>query len=504
MTSRRRPLSREEQIIRKREKEYQHQKFWGDQQKYYDHWEKANTKYEEWTSPRYYDTNTQLVKQVQMEKILQERRELRRRKLRKLFEDERQLWEVELMEHKNKEAISPRNIRQRPDDIPTEILKQVHQGIKEREEEKRRKESELRLYHQWRNDNSFIQDYERAKRSKDIKTSWLHQQMAKRERKEKELAEEKRLLLDREERLRTEKERDEERKKQTERRNKELKEIIDKQVEEIQVRQTITARLRDKEVEERRRRNELIDLEERQKRMGDLAKQREVALSNIKQHKMKLKQKLKNIQDSLLEQEEIMKRLRDLEVAEGIEDERLKSDVKQSIEEFLKISGEQKRLEKLREKNMQFMFDSEVQAMYERQSEIWDNEERSRKKLIEDVLATVAEQIERNCQKTREEQEDSIKEREMLIKMTEDYNTELVKLQDEEKERQLKRKEELDRQVKKKQEDRKALEEDDKLKKVTEELERAKIEEERLKREIMNLHRGQGLYRPSNRSNIIF
>ncbi|XP_044763054.1 trichoplein keratin filament-binding protein isoform X2 [Coccinella septempunctata] len=504
MSSRRRPISREEQIIRKREKEYQHQKLWGDQQKYYDHWDKTNAKYEEWTSPRYYDTNNQLVKQVQMEKVLQERKELRRKKLRKLFEEERQAWEVELMEKKHREASSPRNVRQRYDDIPTEILKQVHEGIKEREEEKRRKEAELRLYHQWRNNSSFIQEYERAQRSKDIKMSWLHQQMVKRERKEKEQAEEKRLLLEREERLKNEKLRDEERKIETERRNRELKEIIDKQVEEMQVRQTITARLRDKEAEERRRRNDLLELEDKQKRIEETARQREIALFNIKQYKIKLRQKLKNIQDNLVEQEEVMKRLKDLDVAEGIEDEKLKAEVKQGIEEFLKISEEQKRLEKLRERHLQFMFDSEAQAVYERQSEVWDREERSRKELIRDVLATVAEQIEENCRRRREEQEGLIKEREVLIKSTEDYNAELLKLQEEERREQLRRKEELDREVRKKRESRKALEDDDKLKKVTEELERAKIEEERLKREIMNLHRGQGLCRPSRRSNIIF
>lgn len=377
-------------------------------------------------------------------------------------------------------------------------------GIKEREEEKRRKEAELRLHHQWRNNNSFIQEYERAQRSKDVKMSWLHQQMAKRERKQKEQAEEQRLRIEREERLKTEKEKDEQRKRDVERRNKELKEIIDKQVEEMQVRQTVTARLREKETEERRRRTELLELEEKQKRMEETAKNREIALFNIKQYKIKLKQKQKNIQDNLKEQEEIMKRLKEMEVAEGIEDQRLKTEVKQGIEEFLKISKEQKELEKLREKHLQFMFDSEAQAVYDRQSEIWDNEEMSRKKLIQDVLATVAQQIENNCKKTREEQEELIKERECLIQMTEDYNSELVKLQEEEKQRQIKRKEELDKEMKMKQDKKRAMEEDDKLMKITEELEKAKIEEERLKREIMHLHRGQGLCRPSRRSNILF
>ncbi|KAK9876302.1 hypothetical protein WA026_012600 [Henosepilachna vigintioctopunctata] len=504
MSSRRRPLSREEQIIRKREKEYQYQKFWGDQQKYYDWWSKNNTKYEEWTSPRYYDTNTQLVRQMQMEKALLESKEMRRNKLQKMFEEDKIAWEAELMLLRDKNAQSPRSPRERPDDIPTEILKQVHEGIKEKEEEKRKKEAELRLYHQWRNNNSFIQEYERAQRSKDVKFSWLHQQMEKRKKKEKEKEEEKRLFLEREQELKSYKEKEEQQKEQSLRRNRELREIIDKQIEEMKLRKAITEKLREKEEEEQKKRRELTELNEKQRQIDEIAKEREIALFNVKQYKIKLKQKMKNILDNLVEQEELMRRLKEMDIAERIEDQLLKEDIKESIEGFLKISEDQKRLEKLREKHLQFIFDSEAQVMYDKQSEIWNKEEQARKTLVKDILATVAEQIENNCRNSRKEQEELAKEREILIKMTEEYNEELMKLQEDERQRQLKRKEELDLEVKKKQENKKAVNAEDKIKQITEELERAKIEEERLKREIMNLHRGQGLCRPPSRSKIIF
>lgn len=495
-----RPLSAEEKIIMRREKEELHQRTWGERQRYYDWWEKTNQQYDAWTSPRYYDANAEIVARAREQKTRAEMLETRREKLRKMLLEEAKDAEMALMQMRKKEG----EPRRRYDEIPTEILKEIREGIKAKEEEKRRKEAELKLYHRWRENNPFLREYEQLGRTHDLKRSWMHQQMEKRKRAEEEREERERAHRQMEERLKQQEEEEELTKQRNERRNRELTEIIDQQVAEMKSRQAMSEELRRKEEEERAKKLEVAELEAKQRELTRIAKQRETALYNVKQYKLKLQKKIEIVRENLREQEEIMKKLKDSELADQIEDDKLKSEIKTGIDEFLRITGEQKRLEKLREKHLQFIFDSEAQAMYEKQSAVWEQEEQARNKLADDVLRTISEQIEQNHLASVAKKNELLAEREVLVRATENYKKELDAMKVAEMEERKKRKEELDRAVKTREEKRKAESEDERLRKITEELERARIEEERLKREIMNLHRGHGSCTRASKSNIAF
>jgi hypothetical protein len=58
------------------------------------------------------------------------------------------------------------------------------EGLKLEEDERRRHEAELKLYHQWRSGNPVLKHYERMQKSRDLKLSWLDQQIENRMQKE--------------------------------------------------------------------------------------------------------------------------------------------------------------------------------------------------------------------------------------------------------------------------------------------------------------------------------
>ncbi|KAK9695858.1 hypothetical protein QE152_g32289 [Popillia japonica] len=154
-------LDFQDKMAKKREKEFWHQQKWGNQVQYYKKWEKVNAKYDEWTSPRYYESNNQLIERVKNEREKAERLEKRREKLKKLYSEDDASYEIEIMLSKAKsEAVKQ---QQKFEEIPTELLKDVNVSLKLEEDDKRRREAELQLYHQWRNNNPILCHEERRR-----------------------------------------------------------------------------------------------------------------------------------------------------------------------------------------------------------------------------------------------------------------------------------------------------------------------------------------------------
>lgn len=107
----------------------------------------------------------------------------RREKLRKLLTEEEKSYEIELTVKTRNNLLSN---RQKIEDIPTELLKDVNLGLKIAEDDRRRHEAEIGLYHQWRRNNPVVRDYERCLKKEELKLSWLDQQIEKRMQKERE------------------------------------------------------------------------------------------------------------------------------------------------------------------------------------------------------------------------------------------------------------------------------------------------------------------------------
>ncbi|KAK9695864.1 hypothetical protein QE152_g32281 [Popillia japonica] len=98
---------------------------------------------------------------VKNEREKAERLEKRREKLKKLYSEDDASYEIEIMLSKTKtEAVKQ---QQRFEEIPTELLKDVNVSLKLEDDDKRRREAELQLYHQWRNNNPILCHEERRR-----------------------------------------------------------------------------------------------------------------------------------------------------------------------------------------------------------------------------------------------------------------------------------------------------------------------------------------------------
>ncbi|KAJ8916673.1 hypothetical protein NQ315_000318 [Exocentrus adspersus] len=426
----------ENEMIRRREKESAREETWGGAERYYRHWEKANAKFDEWTSPRYYQDNNKLLAEIRRKRDKEELLEKRKEKLRRLLEEEQRSYEIELMVYKNKSLVS-----QRSDDVPLEVLREVNDAAKAVEEERRRREAETKLYHQWRKNNPIIRQYESKYRCKDIKLTWLDQQIEKRMQKEREEEEAKRILKERDERLKKEKEKEELYKKRTRRQKGEAKNRLGAADTTTET-ETGT---------QRRTKLQLDEIEEKQREEERRRRERECALYNLKQHKLKLKRKAADIQESLLQEQDTITKLKALQLEDLLQDE----------------------------------------AVYDKQKEVWKREELSRQQLLKDVLDTIRDQVEQNLEKNREKQKQLLLEREEMAKRIDDYNKELEKLREEEMNRKVVTKKMLDDDIKVKNA-RKKQQENMKLREIDEELERIRREEERLQKEILRIQQRQG------------
>lgn len=446
--------------------------------------ENRNNKYEEWTSPRYYNSHSKMLDDIKRETEKKEALTKRRDSLRKLLEEEELSYQIEMMvKTRDRVRTSPRL-----NEIPVELLKDVNIALKVEEEEKRRQEAELALYHQWRRNNPTLREYERCLRSKELKLSWLDQQIEKRMQKEKEQEECKKLLQERDIKLAQLKEEEQRFKKELQEKQERLKQDLQKQMEEIAEKEKESARLKADEEERLKNKIKLDELQEAKKCELERIKTRELALYNIKHHKMRLKQKALEVEENLRQEEELIKKLEQAQLADAIENERKKLEWRQALDEFFVLVQQQRDLEKKRQKYLDFVFESEAKYMFEKQNEIWNAEKAAREKLFNEILETVQEQIECKVMESRKKQEALIKEREEILRRLSEHNEELRELQKEELRRKEERKKELEEQVREKIQLNKKLKTLEQ-KNLEAELERTRREEERLKMEIVQLQK---------------
>lgn len=477
----------ENEMCRRREREHRHQETWGGLTRYYERFDRANTKFEEWTSPRYYESNNQLISKAKKNEEKAKSLEERREKLRKLLREEEESYKIELTVCNRDKLLTP---RKKLEEIPTELLKDVNLGLKLEEDDRRRHEAEINMYHQWRQNNPLVRDHERKLRNRDLKLSWLDQQIEKRMRKEREEQECRKILAEREARLQKAKEEDEQREKAKALQTARLKEELDKQIDEIRKNQEETEKLKREEAEKLRKKYQLEELEEQRRKEEIRRRNCEIALENIRHHKVKLKQKAIEIQAEIDKERELMRQFLDLQVAEAIENQQKRAELKQAAEEFIKFAKEQKELETNREKYLDFVFESELKLMYEKQSEIWEQERSARERLLKEVLDTVRVQVEDKLNRNRMEQADKLKEREHLLKMMEEQQEQMEQEMREEERRKVERKREIDEQVRAKNAMRsklKTLEQKD----IDLQLKKVSLEEQRLKNEILRLQKRQ-------------
>nr|CAI5868021.1 unnamed protein product [Callosobruchus analis] len=488
----------ENQIVRKREREFFHDQQWNNTAKYYEYWQKANTKFDGWTSPRYYQDNNKLMDDIKKKREKDEQLEKRREKLRQLYEEERKTYDIELMIRKTKHHSPMSNV----DSIPSEVLKEVNSELKLREQERKRHDAELQLYHQWRKNNPIIRQYESKYRHKDLKLSWLDQQIEKRMQKEREEEELRQLLKEREEKMKREQEEERNFEKYVQEKNQHLKESLELQIKELHEREQAYEELKKKEYEESKHKLVLADLEEEYRKEESRRATVECALYNIKQHKMKLKQKAQRVQENLANEILLINKLKQLELQDILDSETKKREVQESFDKYFALVKQHQDLEMRTEEHLKFLFDSEAKAVYEKQDEVWRMEEVIRSNLFKSVMETIKCQIEEKLSRNRERQKQIEQEKIEMAKKIQQYSEEMDRLAKEEQEKKQSARKIIEDDVRLKTLSKKH-QENRRLKEINDELDRIKKEEERLQEEILKMQRKYGPVKPP-RSRLFF
>lgn len=477
----------ENEMVKRREREDKHQIEWGSRVNYYTTNETSNQKYGQWTSKRYYKENTQLVDNLQKKREREESITKRREKLVKLYQEEEASYKVEMMVKNRNNYLKPRN---KNDDLPTDILDVLNKGLKLEEDDRRRHQAELGLYEHWRRNHHNLRNYERRIRTNDVKLSWLDQQIQKRMEREREEEECRKMLIERDKRIAQQKEEEQVYQKYTEAKNKELKDDLDKQLKEYEDKMKQCKRSQLEKTEYDKLQRQLEDIDEKQIKEERQREEREIALYNVRQHKLKLKQKAKDIENSLESERQLAEEMIKLDLEEKLANDRKVQDVRKALTEFVQCVKEQKELEKKRQEQLSFLFDSEARLMYERQCTIWEKEESMRKGLLKDALDTIKQQIRDKERKQMEEHFKMLNEREELLKNIERSNEEMEQFKREEIRKNNEYKNIIDKQIKERDLERKQLKCLEQ-REIENQLESTRKEEERLKNEIMKLQKRQ-------------
>ncbi|PSN41494.1 hypothetical protein C0J52_07206 [Blattella germanica] len=334
-----RRIRQEEALVRRRNAEWDRQQLWNGVTQYFQTWDVLSKKHNELSSPRLYQQSMDLYKKGVEDQKKMQNLEHRRQKLAALLFEESRQYDLEIVRQK---------FRPSSNRVPLEELKCANFELKRREEENQRREAELKLYHNWRTNHPVIKN-------------------AMKEREAQRLAEEEREKED----LQKRKDRD-----------FMLQEHLRQQVQELREKERIAETLKKEEAEAIQQKARLEEL--------------------LVERKLKLRRRAKEIQDQLAEDMKLLEKLLKMELEEKVHKSKQRESARQEMIRTRDILIQQSRLEKQREKEMEFLF-----------------------QLLTEVLVTQQRQLEEKLEKNLSEQRQLVMEREELVAKVEQAHAEL-------------------------------------------------------------------------------
>lgn len=115
---------------------------------YYDKWGRITSRFENWTTPEYYEQSDQQLRREEEEKQRKEQIIERREKLRELLASEKAGWEREMKEQSRNKSRPGSATSTVSSKHTVDVLQRLNSTLSE--QERRRKEIEAKLYSRWR------------------------------------------------------------------------------------------------------------------------------------------------------------------------------------------------------------------------------------------------------------------------------------------------------------------------------------------------------------------
>ncbi|XP_067644915.1 trichoplein keratin filament-binding protein [Eurosta solidaginis] len=239
-------------LARRREAEHERIERTAAVDRYYDHWGRVTTRFENWTNPEYYKNADEQLKQRREKREKELKQCERRKRLRDLFEKEKAVHEREMLT-----AGRPRS---RKINATNELLAKIDQNAKERENIKRKLDLEAKLYGRWRHgvDDDNVLFESKSSNETLAKLNWLDKKIEEQQEREREEAQSQERNLRLQEQINRTEEVQRERQLIREKEIKEIRGLQEKHMDELKKRQTEADNLKD---EEKHLRSCLSDLE---------------------------------------------------------------------------------------------------------------------------------------------------------------------------------------------------------------------------------------------------
>lgn len=379
--------------------------------------------------------------QDQSEETKQKKKEIlqqRRDKLKQLFSNEEINLQVEL-----------KNLRLNGINNSNSLssLKMKAEELKSAREKERQKIAEEKMYENWRQNNPELRQLESQQLQKHVVDAWSGQINEKEQANMIEENEKLEYLKYLEVERQKAEDRDLELRRLKLNREIELKEILKQQMIELKQKEAESDVLNREEYDLTQERLRLMKINEERLRLAEKNNRQDYGRQLLRQHKAKLRQRAKEIQEELEFDLKVLKLISESEDKEARLQSARKLQAKADAEHMIQVLNQQLRLEKEKEAELDAMFQDEAQREWDKKNLEWKKESMAREALMKQVLEERQRQLEDKFSVLNEKKIESLKKREDLLRDME-KTQELVKREKEKQERdKLERRLELERQM---------------------------------------------------------
>ena len=160
----------------------------------------------------------------------------------------------------------------------------------------------------------------------------------------------------------------------------------------------------------------VMHLNEQRENMNDKNAKQEYGNYLLRQHKAKLRQKVKEVQDALEIDLQILTHIAESQDKQKHLDVAKRLKAKEEAENMIYVLNEQMRLEKQREAELDSMFQDEAAREWEKRNAEWERERLARENLMNQVLDERNVQMEEKMKLLKQQKIESLMRREELIK----------------------------------------------------------------------------------------
>lgn len=386
---------------------------------YYDKWGRITSRFENWTTPEYYEKSDQQIRREEEQKRRKEQILVRREQLRDLMATEKAAWEKELKDQQ-RAKVRPGSSTSSSAKHDVDVLQRLNSTLTD--QERRRREIETKLYSRWRfgmtRDDMILESKNHHQAM--AKLNWLDQQVEEqldRDRSEKEF---EALEMKRQSEQLREEEIALEARKSQEREVAELKKMLEYHVVELKSREADSKTLKDQNATLK---DVKLSLEIKQQEILNIFSGRRaqsIPMHNLRRLKVIVLEHCQRINEEVAQDASQLMAIRSLLRGQ------LMSPREEKHFQLITCKFDQELIELQRDvDNFTTMYDSEVKGMVLIQQQVWRENAETRFRLLKNIVQELTEKCDLLINCNSEEILSMVKIRESHLNAIDEVNGKL-------------------------------------------------------------------------------